>query len=68
VNGLTMDLAGHLGPLGVRVNCIAPGGFASDCPSPNGGIDGKQQAGAGRSGPPPGFIRDFSRRVPLGHM
>ena len=68
LNGLTMDLAGHLGPHGVRVNCIAPGGFASNCISPNGGINGSQHAGEGRSGPSPGFIRDFSKRVPLGHM
>ena len=37
VTGLTLDLAGHLGPKGVRVNAIAPGGFAGQCASPNGG-------------------------------
>ena len=66
VNGLTLDLAGHLGPKGVRVNAIAPGGFAGPCASPNGGISGEQQAGPGRAGPPAPFIKDFSAGVPLG--
>ena len=43
-------------------------GFAGDCISPNGGIKGEQEAGPGRAGPPVGFIRDFSAKVPLGHM
>jgi NAD(P)-dependent dehydrogenase (short-subunit alcohol dehydrogenase family) len=68
ITGLTLDLAGHLGPSGVRVNMIAPGGFAGDCVSPNGGINGDQEPGPGRAGPPAGFIKDFSGGVPLGHM
>ena len=32
VIGLTRDLAAFLGPMGVRVNAISPGGFARDLP------------------------------------
>eukprot|EP01052_Picozoa_sp_SAG31_P046307 SAG31_NODE_8800_length_1385_cov_1.127527_1_plen_125_part_00 len=68
VTGLTLDLAAHLGPSGVRVNNLAPGGFAGNTKSPGGGVAGEQQAGPGRDGPPPGFIKDFSNGVALGHM
>ena len=32
-----LHCSAHLGPKGVRVNAIAPGGFAGDTTSPNGG-------------------------------
>lgn len=48
VIGLTRDLAASLGPMGIRVNAISPGGFAR--------------------GLPPGFVKDYSDRTPLGRM
>ena len=42
------------------------GGFAGQCASPNGGINGEQLPRD--PGPPAGFVKDFSAGVPLGHM
>ena len=50
--GMTMDLAGLLGPMGIRVNAISPGGF--------GGLE--------RGGINETFNTDYSNATALGHM
>ena len=53
VIGLTRDLAAYLGPMGINVNCISPGGFYG--PERGGSL-------------PESFIKDYSDRTPLGRM
>lgn len=50
--GMTLDLAGLLSPMGIRVNAISPGGFW----------------GESRTFPSRAFRDDFSDSVPVGHM